>query len=369
MALTQNELRDYLALWSVSGIGSITARKLISYVGNVSDILNSNSKEILNIPGVGNKLIKTIKSGEHYKQADKEIEFIEKYKIKVISITDDEYPYRLKQCEDAPLLLFYKGKPLDNNKKYISIVGTRNATEYGKTFCDKFINELKEKGHDVVIISGLAYGIDIVAHKLALKYSIPTYGILAHGLNTIYPSQHRNVATDMLEQGGLITEFMHTVFPDKNNFVRRNRIIAGLSDATIIVESNIKGGSLITADLANSYNRDVFAVPGRIGDKYSLGTNKLIKSNRAVLIESVSDLEYIMGWEPTNKEPKQTALFYNFTEEEQKIINLLNNKEELDIDSICRMSELKMSKVSSILLNLEFKGVVKCLPGKVFCKV
>lgn len=367
MKSTQNELRDYLALWSIPGIGSITSRKLISYVGSAKKVLEINHNELLKIPGIGSKLIEAFNTGNHYKRADDELEFIEKYKIKVTSIFDDDYPYRLKQCEDAPLLIFTKGQPIDDEKKYIAIVGTRSASAYGKDFCEKFISDLKEKGHEAVIISGLAYGIDIAAHKTALKLKIPTYGVLGHGLKTIYPAQHRKIAAEMLEQGGLITEFMHGVFPDKNNFVRRNRVIAGLCDATIVVESDIKGGSLITADLANSYNRDVFAVPGRLNDKFSLGTNKLIKSNRAVLIESVADIEYIMGWEASSK-PKQKVLFQNFTEEEQIIMNLFIEGDELNIDSICRSSGLKMSKVSALLLNLEFMDAVKCLPGKVFYK-
>lgn len=368
MGIAQNELRDYLALWSVPGIGSMTSRKLISYAGSAKDVLEIKKAELLKVPGVGPKLIETLISGNHYNRADEELEFIEKYKIRVTTIFDDDYPYRLKQCEDAPLLLFTKGQPLDDDKKYIAIVGTRSASQYGKSFCEKFIGELKEKGHEAIIISGLAYGIDIAAHKSALKLKIPTYGVLGHGLKTIYPAHHRKVAAEMIENGGLITEFMHEVFPDKNNFVRRNRVIAGLCDAIIVVESDFKGGSLITADLANSYNRDVFAVPGRLNDKFSLGTNKLIKSNRAALIESVTDLEYIMGWETSSK-PKQKVLFHNFSEEEKIIMAQFDNGDELNIDSICRGSGLKMSKVSALLLNLEFMDAVKCLPGKVFYKV
>ncbi len=366
--MTQNKLRDYLALWSISGIGSMTSRKLIAYAGSAENVLKIKHNELIKIPGVGPKLIDSILSSGHYERADKELEFIEKYNIKVTSIFDDDYPYRLKQCEDAPLLLFTKGQPINDDKKFIAIVGTRNATQYGKDFCLKIISGLKDKGHDIVIISGLAFGIDIAAHKAALKTNIPTYGVLAHGLKTIYPAQHRKIAAQMLEQGGLVTEFMHSIFPDKNNFVRRNRVIAGLCDATIVVESDIKGGSLITADLANSYNRDVFAVPGRLTDKFSLGTNKLIKSNRAALIETVEDLEYIMGWE-ASAQPKQKLLFQNFTEDEKIIMDLFDKGGEFTIDVICRNSGFTMSKVSALLLNLEFADAIKCLPGKVFYRV
>jgi DNA processing protein len=346
----------------------MTARKLIAYTGSPDKVLNLKKKELMKIPGIGDKIITAISSTNFYKLADKELEFAEKYGIKITSLFDDDYPYRLKQCEDAPLIIFSKGKPIDNSKKYISIVGTRNATQYGKSFCDKFITELKNRGHDIVIVSGLAFGIDIAAHKAALKNNIPTYGVLAHGLDTIYPSQHRNIAAKMLQQGGLVTEFMHGMFSDKGNFVRRNRVIAGLCDATIVIESDIRGGALITAELANSYSRDVFAVPGRINDKYSSGTNKLIKINKASLIESVDDLEYIMNWKPQNK-VIQKQLFVELTEDEKTIINLFDKSEELNIDIICKKSDFTMSKTSSILLNLEFQGVIKSLPGKLYCKI
>lgn len=368
MALTQDELRHYLALWSVSGIGSMISRKLIAYAGSPKAVLEMGASEIHKISGLGKRVEKAILAGGHYERADKELEFVEKYDIKITSIFDDDYPYRLKQCEDAPLLFFTKGNQLNDNKKYISIVGTRMATPYGEGFCNDLMVQLKERGHDAVIISGLAYGIDIAAHKAALKNNLPTYGVLGHGFDRMYPAEHRNIATKMVETGGLITEFMSGMFPDKNNFVRRNRVIAGLCDATIVVESDIKGGSLITADLANSYSRDVFAVPGRLHDKYSSGTNKLIKSNRAALIESVDDLEYIMGWE-ANSQPKQQTLFQDFSKEEQLIIDAFNEDNEMNIDAICRKSGLTMSKVSASLLNLEFAGAIKCLPGKIFQKV
>jgi len=368
LAISQEELRDYLALCSVNRMGNVTSRKLIANAGSAKAVLELSKEQLNKINGVGPTLIKSLLNGNHYKRADEELEFADKFNIKITTIFDSDYPYRLKQCEDAPILFFTKGCPLNSKKKFISIVGTRNSTVYGEEFCNSFITELKEKGHEVVIISGLAFGIDVAAHKAALKNQVATYGVLAHGLDRIYPAEHRKVAADMLEHGGLITEFMHGIFPDKNNFVRRNRVIAGLSDATVVVESDIKGGSLITADIANSYNRDVFAVPGRLKDRYSLGTNKLIKSNRAALIESVADLEYIMGWEAT-KQPKQTVLFHDFSDEEKIIMDLFNVSEELNIDAICRNSGFTMAKVSALLLNLEFAGAVRCFPGKVFTKV
>ncbi|MBI9067646.1 MAG: DNA-protecting protein DprA [Salinivirgaceae bacterium] len=346
----------------------MTARKLVAYVGDINELFKLKKEKLLKIPGVGPQLADAILTSEAFKKADEELVFIEKYKIKFTSIFDTDYPFRLKQCEDAPLVFFSKGAKLNEEAKFISIVGTRNASPYGKDFCNDFIVQLKERGHQVVVVSGLAYGIDIAAHKASLKNNIPTYGILAHGLDTIYPTQHRNIATKMLEQGGLITEFMHGIFPDKNNFVRRNRIIAGLSDAVIVVESDKKGGSLLTADMANSYNRDVFAVPGKITDKYSTGCNNLIKSNRAALIQSVDDLEYVMGWEPNSK-AIQKELFVELSDEEKILIDLFNEKSELNIDTICRNSGFNMAKVSAMLLNLEFGGLIKCKPGKVFYKI
>lgn len=362
-----DNLRDTLALWSVPGVGSMNSKKLIAYAGSAQQVFKLKKKDLLRIPGIGEQLINAIQKKDYYQIVDKELEFVEKYSIKITTINDNDYPYRLKQCEDCPLILFSKGQPLNDKMKYLSIVGTRSATSRGIEFCNQLIQDLKERGHNVVIVSGLAFGIDVAAHKAALKNELPTYGILAHGLDTIYPAAHRNIATQMVTTGGLVTEFIHGIFPDKNNFVRRNRVIAGLSDATIVVESDVKGGSLITADLANSYCRDVFAMPGRLGDRYSRGCNKLIKSNRAALIESVEDIEYIMGWD-AHKGTVQKKLFAELTPEEEKIMHLLNQKNELGIDEICRASGYTMAKVSALLLNMEFSGWVKCLPGKVFIK-
>jgi len=359
------QLRNYLALWAVPGIGSITSRKLIAYAGGIDEIFRMKQPELQKIPGIGPLLSENIVKTECFKRADEAITFAEKYHINIQTIFDEDYPFRLKQCEDAPLILFTKGVPMRTEKKYISLVGTRSATSYGKDFCERWISSLAIRGHDAVIVSGLAYGIDIAAHKAALHHQLGTIGVLAHGLDTIYPTQHRKIAAEMLEKGGLVTEFFPHTFPDKTNFVRRNRIIAGLSDAVIVVESDITGGALITAEQANSYSRDVFAVPGRAGDKYSSGCNKLIKSNRAALIETVEDLEYQMGWQ-TETKPTQKQLFIEFTPEETKIMDLFNTQPQLNIDEICRLSELSMPKVSALLLNLEFAGAVKCLPGKIF---
>ncbi len=361
------QLRNYLALWAVPGIGSITSRKLIAYTGGIDEIFRMKQPELQKIPGIGPLLSENIVKTECFKRADEALAFAIKYHINIHTVFDEDYPYRLKQCEDAPLILFTKGVPIQTDKKFISIVGTRSATAYGKDFCEKWISSLAERGHDAVIVSGLAYGIDIAAHKAALHNLLGTIGVLAHGLDTIYPTQHRKIAAEMLEKGGLVTEFFPNTFPDKTNFVRRNRIIAGLSDAVIVVESDVTGGALITAEQAISYNRDVFAVPGRLGEKYSSGCNKLIKTNKAALIETVEDMEYQMDWQTTNK-PVQKLLFVDLTDDEQKIMNLFAQQSHWNIDEICRTTKLTMPKVSAILLNLEFAGVIKCLPGKIFYK-
>lgn len=360
-------IRELLAIWAIPSIGSINSRKLIAHAGGIENVFKLKQKDLLKISGFGKHITSQILNKQAFEIADKELKFIEKYKINITSFFDDEYPFLLKQSEDCPLLYFSKGQSISNNKKYLSIVGTRNATPRGIEFCENLIKDLKNRNHDVCIVSGLAFGIDIAAHKAALKNGLSTIAVLGHGLDRIYPAKHRNIATDMLERGALVSEFFSGMFPDKNNFVRRNRIIAGLSEATIVVESDKKGGSLITANIANSYNRDVFAVPGRINDKYSSGCNNLIKTHRAALLQSVEDIEYVLGWEQ-NKQPKQQQLFVKLSEEEQKLIDVFKNNEELNIDVICRKSGFNMAKVSAILLNLEFMGLINCLPGKIFTK-
>ena len=255
-----------------------------------------------------------------------------------------------------------------NHQKIISIVGTRQATAYGREITEKLVYELAVRQHNPIIVSGLAYGIDIWAHKAALKNNLPTIAVLGHGLRTIYPPLHTSVAKEIVEKGALVTEFENEVKADKPFFVKRNRIIAGISDATVVVESGDKGGALITADLANSYNRDVFAFPGKVSDKHSGGCNKLIRMNKANLIENTDDLEYFLGWNSDKKENKvvQKELFIELKEDERKIFDLFSRQKEWYIDDICEQTLLPVSSVSALLLNLEFSGLVKCLPGKIY---
>ena len=368
--MSDNLLKYKIGIEMIPKIGSINAKKLIAYCGGIEAVFKQSKKTLLKIPGIGDCLAAEITNQKILSQAEQEIEFIEKYGIKALFYLDADYPERLRQCEDCPIVLFVKGKTdiNFNREKYISIVGTRKATDYGKQVCEKLISGLSEKGYSPIIVSGLAYGIDVIAHKSALKNNLQTLAVLGHGLDTIYPTSHRSIAKDIYETGALITDFPSKTKFDRNNFIKRNRIIAGLSDATIVIESGEQGGALITADLANSYNREVFAVPGNVGSKYSIGCNQLIKANKAALIETSKDIEFLLGWEPANilKSPKQISLFSDFTAEEQKIIDYLKNVEQESIDLICIKIQMPVSKVSSLLLNLEFAGVVKSKPGKVY---
>ena len=356
-----------IAISLIPGIGSVTARNLIAYVGSVEGIFREKEKGLLKIPGIGEINAQKIANQNVMEQAKREVEFIIKNQIQPYFYLDSNYPDRLKGCGDAPIILYFKGNANLNESRIISIVGTRNATNYGREVCDELIRNFAEKNYRIIVVSGLAYGIDVQAHKSCLKYNVPTVGVLAHGLDTIYPSLHASVAAKMLENGGLLSDFPSNTKIDRQNFLRRNRIIAGLADATIIVESAEKGGALVTADIANSYNRDVFAFPGRSTDVYSRGCNKLIKLNEAVLIEGQDDIEKAMNWDIKTSSGKavQTSLFVELTVEEQKLVDLLKGGDRF-IDEMTIETKLPMSKVSALLLGLEFKGVVSSLPGKMY---
>jgi DNA processing protein len=364
-----DDLLYKISLSLIPGIGSVTAKSLIAYTGSAVQVFKEKEKALREIPGVGTILAKNIVNSNVFQRAEKEIVFIEKNKINALFYPDDNYPQRLHACNDAPIILFVKGSPDLNCTKVISVVGTRHATEYGKQTVDDFIAGLAGRGYPVLIVSGLAYGIDVQVHKAALKTGLPTVGVMGHGLETVYPSIHTSIAREMEEKnGGLVSDFLSNSTIDRKNFLRRNRIIAGLSDATVIVESAIKGGALVTAEIANSYNRDVFAFPGRRGDIYSEGCHFLIKSNRAALIESVTDLEYVMNWSPGKgtADAVQPRLFQDLDKDEKIIVDLLQSEGQTSIDLICIKTGLAMNKVSPTLLNLEFAGIVKGLPGKVF---
>jgi len=364
--MADDTLKYKIALGQIPGLGPVNAKNLISYCGGTEEVFEADKKKLLKTPGIGEITAKNILQNKHLlKDVEDEIKFITKNAIKVRFYLDENYPFLLKQCSDAPLIFFEKGNISYDNRKIISIVGTRNATQRGRDICDKLVKELSDSGHNPVIVSGLAYGIDISAHRAALKYGLDTISVLAHGFDRIYPATHKKTASEITEQGALITEFTKSAKFERQNFLQRNRIIAGLSHAVVVVESAAKGGSLVTADIANSYNRDVFAVPGRIDDKYSEGTNWLIKTNKAFLLQSAKDIEYILNWEQNTK-PKQQVLFIKLSDNEKKIAQVLQTNGKTTIDYICKKSGFNSAKTSSILLEMEFKNAVRCLPGKVF---
>ncbi len=366
-----DDLLKKVALNLIPGAGDVRIRRLVAYLGSIENLYRSKPDSLAKIPGVGEILSRQIfnglKNNEILKRAEDELVFIEKFGLESHFFLDENYPYRLQQCEDAPLLFFSLGKTNLNKSKIISIVGTRMPTVQGGKFTRKLVEEMAQAHPDITIVSGLAYGIDIAAHKASLASGLDTVAVLGHGLDTIYPASHKTVAQEIIKHGCLITEFLSGQGPEKPNFVKRNRIIAGLSDATIVIEAGLRSGALITADIANSYNREVLAVPGRVSDPKSAGPNFLIKSNRAALAESAADVLRFLGWSlPKENKPRQTDLFESFTDDEKKIYNLLLAQGDCPVDIIARSTGFSPGKLSSVLLNLEFQGTIECLPGRVY---
>jgi DNA processing protein len=361
-----NDLLYQIALTLVSGVGSITAKKLIAYCGSAQAALKSSKLLLQKIPDIGQATAQAISTSDALQRAEEEIKFMEKNDIHALFYLDKNYPERLRNCEDSPIILYVKGNLNLNQQKIISIVGTRQATARGVQLCENLMRDFSELGYTPLIISGLAFGIDIAAHKAALKYGLPTAAVLGHGLNRVYPPEHSSIASEMLQaRGALLSDFTSQNKIDPANFVRRNRIIAGMADSTIVIESAEQGGSLITANLAFDYARDVMAFPGRVGDKISAGCLKLIKTNKAALIEGAADVAYNLGWDIPQKQSKQLPLFTApLSSDEQKLVDFLTNVESESIDVICRSTGLSMPTVSASLLTLEFNGVVKTLPGK-----
>lgn len=363
-----NKTLYQIALTCIPGVGVIHARNLMKTVGDEEAVFREKAKNLEKIQGISRRLIDEIRKAEVLRKAEKELEFVEKNRIETLFYTQDNYPSRLNNCIDAPVLLYSKGNADFNAKKVVSIVGTRNATKYGQEFCQQFISKLSELLPHVLIVSGLAYGIDICAHRASLQHNVSTVGVLAHGLDRIYPSIHRKTAKEMLEMGALITEFPSHTEPDRFNFVKRNRIVAGMADAVVVVESDERGGSLITAEIANSYYREVFAVPGRTTDAKSSGCNSLISSNKAVLFKDTKSFIDQMGWNATAKitQPKQKELFLNLTETEERVFNALNKVESMHVNMLGIELNLPVSELFFTLLELEMKNVVKALPGGVY---
>jgi DNA processing protein len=368
-AMTPSELLHTLALLQVEGVGDILAKKLIHHCGNAENVFATKKAQLQKIEGIGATIIKNIHNKAGFAKAEAELQFLEQEQINSLYFQDENYPFRLKHCYDSPILLFQSGTVAQQNRKIISIVGTRQMTTYGAEVTKKLIEELAPL--QPIIVSGFAYGVDIYAHQAAMDCGLQTIGVLAHGLNQIYPKTHKKYIAKMEQNGGFLTEFWSSSQPDKENFIKRNRIVAGISEATIVIESAEKGGSLVTANLANDYNRDVFAVPGRTTDKYSQGCNQLIKTQRANLITSAADLVYLLNWKlPTTLKKEQKAiqkqLFVSLTAEEQSIYEYLQKTGKEAIDIIAVNCNIPIYRLSSLLLNMELKGVIRPLPGKIF---
>lgn len=362
-----NDLLYKIGITLLPKIGVVNGKQLIAFCGGAEAVFKENAKALEKIPNIGMVAIKSIINQKVLSRAAEEVEFVNKNNIQALFYTDKNYPSRLSNCHDSPIMLYFKGTSQLNQHRVVSIVGTRRATNYGKEICREITSHLKD--YEVMILSGLAYGIDTCSHREALDNNIETVGVLGHGLDTLYPAQNRNIAERMLEKGGLLTEFISKTKPDRENFPKRNRIVAGMSDAIVVIESGRKGGAIITADLGNSYNRDVFAVPGRAGDEYSIGCNYLIRTNRAALIENGSNITYFMSWEKsTKKTNNQPQLFISLSDLEQNIYDCIINAKEISIDKIAITTGIKPSTVASTLLKLEFEGMIRNMPGKLYKK-
>lgn len=361
------ELLYQVALTQVPELGPVHSRLLIEHLGSALQVFKSSKKELSLVPGIGEIRAAQIKRYRQFEAAEKEIRFCQKHGIHPLFLSNPDYPQLLLHCCDAPVLLYYRGSIPLNHHRIVSIVGTRSNTTYGKQVTEKLIEELKP--WQPLIISGLAFGIDAIAHKTALKQSLGTVGVLAHGFNTIYPSQHHALARELIEKGGLLTEFGKDTAPDKHNFPRRNRIVAGVSHATIVIETAIKGGSMITANLACNYHRDVFAVPGKITDGKSTGCLQLIQQNKAILLTDAAQLAASMGWEEIKKPnaKMQNTLFPSLSNEEQKVMSVMQEKNApVSLDEICKQTTLTYNTVIAILLTLELYQLIISLPGKIY---
>ncbi len=359
-----------IALTNVDGVGSVFFRQLISYCGSAENVFKSKTDKLLKIPGVGKTVIEGLKKKDLLADAEKILKETEKKQVQIFFSTDKNYPSRLKSLYDAPAVLFYKGNADLNHFRSIGIVGTRQATDYGKKTTEELVAGLKP--YNSLIISGLAYGIDIAAHKAALENDLPTIAVLASGLDVIYPSHHEKYIEQILEKGGIVSENPLGMQPMRNLFIARNRIIAGLCDASVIIESAAKGGSLVTAEYANNYHREVFAVPGTLANKYSEGCNKLIKQNKANIYTKVDDIIETLNWdvETTDSQaakPKNAELDLSlFTNEESQVISHLRLHGEMQIDELSWQTQISINRMASLLLNLEFQGIIKAMPGKKF---
>ena len=354
---------EKLALNFIPNIGAVTVKNLISYCGGLENVFIAKKSKLKSIPGIGEIRANDIVNGmkKALKSAEEELKKLAGKDIRVVFYLDEDYPYKLKQYDDAPLTLYVRGALELNAPRVVAIVGTRKITPYGIIECEKLISGLK--AYDCTIISGLAYGVDTVAHRKSVELGIPTIGVLGNGINRIYPSTNRSLATKMLDNGGLISEYPMDAKPDRENFPRRNRVIAGMSDVVVIIESAKKGDSIITAEYANDYNKDVFAVPGRTGDELSEGCNNLIKHHKAHLCTSAEDIAYIMRWDKSAP-GVQMEMIIDLDEDETKLMRIIKQEPKIGLDSLHYKTKIPLALLTTTLLNLEFKGIVKPLPGK-----
>ncbi|WDF54109.1 DNA-processing protein DprA [Mucilaginibacter sp. KACC 22063] len=356
-----------IALSFIKNAGPVLAKSMLAYAGSAENVFSMVPKRLDRVPGIGPKRLEAFDFEAALKRAEEEIGFIEKHNIDVLFYSDPAYPKRLKACHDAPVLLYAKGKMDLNHPRIVSVIGTRQPTEYGKQLCRDLIEELSQYG--VLVVSGLAHGIDVAAHKEALKHNMQTVGVLGHGLQQIYPAVNKGTAEKMLLNGGILTEYPSGVIPDRENFPSRNRIVAGIADATIVIEANIKSGTLITAEIANSYNRDVFAFPGRINDEFSEGCNFLIRNHKASLLTCAADVAYLMGWDKPDAavaKPSQLSLAMDLSSEERQIMEILRSDAGIAIDELTLKVGMPVSQLTMNLLNLEMQGFIRSMPGKTY---
>ncbi|MBL7776481.1 MAG: DNA-protecting protein DprA [Saprospiraceae bacterium] len=358
-----DQLHYQIALTMLPQVGAVTAKTLVSYCGSAEAVFQTSRKGLLKIPGIGPGIIGGITNADALRQAEQELRFLEQHQVNAIFYTDRRYPARLRQNADCPAMLYFKGSAagLLQAERIVAVVGTRQPTDYGRAVCEEFIDSLRP--YEVVVVSGLAYGIDITAHRRATAAGIPNLAVLGHGLGSIYPSQHRPAALKLIENGGLLSEYTHQTKPDREHFPMRNRIIAGLCDALLVVETAAAGGSIITAQLASQYGRDIFAVPGRLNDPKSAGCNQLIRNQQARLVESAADLAEALSWDVSAR-PVQARLFDELSPAENAIVELLRQQSGMPIDALSLSTQLSPGALATLLLGLEFKGLVRTLPGK-----
>jgi len=366
--MNDNEQLYLIGLTGLKGVGDVLSRQLLQYFGSAEEVFKAKRVFLEKTPGIGAYTAEKIDNArtEALQRAEKELAFIVKNKITLYAITNDDYPKRLKECQDAPVVFYYKGTADLDAEKIISVVGTRRMTEYGRKLTEQLVKQLAEMFPKLLIVSGLAYGADVCAHRNAFRNELPTVGVLAHGFDRIYPAAHRNIAAEMLSRGGLLTDFMSGTNPDRENFLQRNRLIAGLADATVIVESALKGGSLVTADIAFSYGRDVFAFPGRTTDEFSSGCNRLIQMNKAGLINSAKDLIMALCWDTDAKPTAQPSLFPFSAKPDHPIIRLLQEKGEFHVNQLAVEMDMPIHKLTPVLFELEMEGHIKAFPGGIY---